>query len=130
MNKTTILAISAVFVASILAITAFEAEAEPPSRVLCPAENVQHWVNFEVTTSNPLIHDTEPNIVNPTRLFVPVETIGSEVLNADTIKTKVAERLNELGYTQSDGDPVDIFDIGSVVFTTDKAPYSTICAEN
>ncbi len=31
MNKTTILAISSVFVASILAITAFEAEAKPPS---------------------------------------------------------------------------------------------------
>ena len=131
MNKTTILAISAVFVASILAITAFEAEAKPPSRAICPAENVQHWVNLTVNTNNPLQHETETTIIS-SRVFIPVKTMGSEILNSDLIKIKVVERLNELGWFVDDGTPrpVNISDIGSVFFTTNPAIYSTICAEN
>ncbi len=129
MNKITILAISAVFAVSMIAITALEVEAKPPSSAICPAENVQHWVNFAVTINNPLIHATEPTIVVE-RIFVPVKTSGSEILSVTLVTTKVVERLTELGFTQSDGDPVDIFDIGSVDFQTDHTHYSTICAEN
>ena len=128
MNKTTILAISAVFVASILAITAFEAEAEPPSRVICPAENVQHWMNFKAVTNNDLIHSSEPTI-STTIIFLPVPFSGGEVFINDNKFVIISDRLNDLGYTQADGDPVDIFDISSVDTFPPDVGYSTICAE-
>jgi len=132
MNKTTIyttIIASVIATLAVFAVSSSEIEAVPPFKGACPAENVQHWVNLEVIINNPLQHDTEPTIPN-TRTFFPVKTMGSEILFSDIMTAKVAERLNELGYTQSDGDPVDISDIGSVAFRTNLALYSTICAEN
>jgi len=129
MNKTTILAISAAFVASILAITAFEAEAKPPSSAICPAENVQHWMNFSVQTVNPLIHATEPDL--PVGfIYVQLSRAGSELYLLELKQQTSADRLNELGYTQTDGTPVESSDIGSVNTSAGFVGYSTICAEN
>jgi len=135
MNKTAIystaiastIAVLAVFAFSSNEVDAIKPPTEPAS--ICPAENVQHWVNLAVTINNPLQHATEPTIVVE-RIFVPVKTSGSEILSVTLVTTKVAERLTELGFTQSDGDPVSIFDIGSVNFDADFAHYSTICAQN
>ena len=129
MNKTTILAISAVFVASILAISAFEAEAKPPSSAICPAENVQHWMNFSVQVINPLIHATEPDI--PVGfIYVQLSRDGSELYLLEFKQQTSADRLNELGYTQTDGTPVESSDIQDVKHNADLIGYSTICAEN
>ena len=55
MNKITILAIGTVFVISMIAITAFEAEAKPPAQAICLAENIQHWnkIIFEIDLGSP-----------------------------------------------------------------------------
>jgi len=53
MNKITILAISAVFVASILAISAFEAEALPPADPVAEAIDRLTAVMVETTTQGP-----------------------------------------------------------------------------
>jgi len=132
MNKTAIystIVVSVIAVLAVFVVSSSEVEAVPPSKVVCPAENVQHWVNLEVITNNPLQHDTEPTIP-ATRTFIPVKTSESEILFSELMTTKLADRLNELGYTQSDGDPVDTGDIQSVAFRTNLALYSTICAEN
>ena len=130
MNKITILSISAVFVASMIAITAFEAEAKPPSSAICPAENVQHWINFSVGVTNPLIHDTEPDIPDDTTLYVQVSRDGSELYLIEFKQQLIADRLNELGYTQTDGTPVESSDMGGVNTNAGFIGYSTICAEN
>ena len=130
MNKVTILAISAVFVASILAITAFEAEAKPPAQAICPAENVQHWMNFFVQVGNPLIHATELDIPDDSQLYVQVHMDGSELYLLEFKQQIIADRLNELGYTQTDGTPVEFSDIGGVDTRASFNDYSTICAEN
>ena len=98
MNKITILAISAVFVASMIAITAFEAEAKPPAQAICPAENVQYWETWSFRYSGVLTH-----LINPT-----IPTSQPELLKfkADpTIpyfpRATIVDRLIELGYTDS-----------------------------
>ncbi len=128
MNKITILAIGAVFVASILAITALEVEAKPPSNAICPAENVQHWLNLRVVTSEILIHPTEPDLPDDVSLLMQLSRVGSELYLIDLRQQIVADRFNELGYTQTDGTPVDKDDISNV--NTLTIEYSTICAEN
>ena len=129
MNKITILSISAVFVASILAITAFEAEAKPPSSAICPAENVQHWMNFLVQNVSPLIHATEPDLPEGF-IYLQLSRDGSELYIVVLKQQNSADRLNELGYTQTDGTPVESTDIGSVDTRAGFIGYSTICAEN
>ena len=97
------------------------------SNPACPEGNIQHWMNFKVTTNNDLIHSSEPTIP-PTIIFLPVSFSGSELFINDNKDAIISDRLNDLGYTQADGDPVDIFDIGSVGIFINA--YSTICAEN
>lgn len=96
---------------------------------VCPKENVEHWMNFKVSINNALIHSSEPTIV-PTIILLPVSFSGAELIQNDNKDVVISDRLNEMGYTQTDGDPVDIFDIGSVDMLPDHTGYSTICAEN
>jgi hypothetical protein len=96
---------------------------------VCPAENIQHWMNFKVIINNELIHPSEPNIP-PTIIFLPLSFSGAEVFLNDFKREMVTIRLNELGYTQADGNPVDRVDIGTVDINPDSVGYSTICAEN
>ena len=123
MNKITILAISAVFVASILAITAFEAEAKPPSSAICPAENVQYWETWSFFYSGDLTHLTNPTIpasqlqllkfkVDPTIPYWPRATI--------------VDRLNELGYTVSGMGGVPMDNLSTHTFQSS----TIICTEN
>ncbi len=130
MNKITILAISAVFVTSMIAITALDVEAKPPSSAICPAENVQHFLNFFAQVGNPLIHATEPDIPDSAQLYVQVSRDSSELYLLEFKQQIIADRLNELGYTQTDGDPVEFSDIGGADTRAGNVGYSTICAEN
>jgi len=133
MNKITILAIGATFVATILAITAFEVEAAPPSKVVCPAENVQHWTQILFQIVDVVGHDTLPDLEPENENPRVVDTFNSfevKILqNIDVdIHTNqmVVDRLTELGYfnrTRMD-QPLDI----SNIFNID-VEYSTICAE-
>jgi len=101
MNKTTILAISAVFAVSMIAITAFEAEAKPPTQsVACPAENVQHWhsVNFVFGEANTqLVHDTLPTIDQNKQYWIQIQSTEFDVIH---FQTAITDRLNEIGYRQ------------------------------
>ena len=120
MNKITILAIGAVFAVSMIAITAFEAEAKPPSQVACPAENVQHW--------NTIIWSASTSVTHPT-----LPTINSGVLEIQVPSDKsysgkgvVLSKLTELGYLDATSQPLDKTDINSALLGSS----STICAEN
>ena len=122
MNKITILAISAVFVASILAITAFEAEAKPPSQsVACPAENIQHWNKIVFVSQVNLQHDTLPNVLAGRTYEVVLQVNPNGV---DEVKSLVIQNLD--GYLR-DGNPITPDNL-AILFT--EISYSTICAEN
>ena len=98
-----------------------------PSAFACSEGNVQHWNNVQITLENSLPHTTEPTLPPGTHILLPIPTMGPELLVNDFRDQIVAERLNELGYTQVDGDPVDVFDIENVDFNPDRVGYSTIC---
>jgi len=129
MNKITILAISAVFAVSMIAITAFEAEAKPPSSAICPAENVQHWLNFRLNNEVTLQHSTEPSIP-PTALLIQLPFVGSELFNLIDRDQIAADRLNEMGYFVDDSGPRPVEASDVTLFFSVEPPYSTICAEN
>ena len=125
MNKITILAISAVFVASILAITAFEAQAVKPTQGgdACPAENVQHWATYNWQPSGTITHPTLPSISGPIHQL-EIQVSPDEAYLKEDI---VLARLIELGYLDATSQPLVLTDISSVFpFGTS----STICAEN
>jgi len=122
MNKTTILAIGAVFVASILAITALEVEAKPPTQsVACPAENVQHWNKIVFKALANFQHNTEPDILAG-RIYEVV--IQVEPNGVDEVKDLVITSL--VGYLR-DGNPITS---QNFAVTFEEISYSTICAEN
>ena len=137
MNKITILAISAVFVASVLAITAFEAEAKPPSQsVACPAENIQHWVEVSFSASGNIKHATEQTLSGSTVMIMPLTSEDITTDNNANDARRVADRLNALGYFVDDDPnvppparPVEISDLAINVQASFQY-YSTICAEN
>ena len=122
MNKTTILAISAVFVASILAITAFEAEAKPPSSAICTAENVQHWNKITFQLRQTIHHPTLSNLI-PDHFYEVIVQADPNAIH--DISELVDNRLTEFGYTDDGGNPL----VGVGMQDRD-IEYSTICAEN
>jgi len=148
MQKITILAISATFFVTLLAITAFEVvEAKPLSEVLvvntepiavtgissspiCPAENVQHWMNVRLVAAVSMIHASEPVIRGGEDMFLQIPITGSEVFAFDDRNQHFADRLNDLGYTLVGGDPITDSAIGSTNLDANSIGYSTICAEN
>jgi len=100
---------------------------------VCPAENVQHWLNIQATPLEQIQHSSEPTIVQEV-FYLPVLTMGSELVTLDSANEKVADRLNELGYFVNDPTPrpveendIDTF-VGFGFLIT--VGYSTICAEN
>ena len=97
MNKITILAISTVFVASILAITVFEAEAKPPSQVACPAENVQHWIFVKVMLTGGIAHQTLQDFVTADEVSLQFQRSS----NPGEIIQEIADYLSFIGYTNS-----------------------------
>jgi len=133
MNTITILSISAVFVASILAITALEVEAKPPSSAICPAENVQHWYswNMQIGGDNQFIHLTLPTLTTTILYNIKVSTSSDEVVES---AQAVADQLTEIGYEAQNTitqviSPIDP-DTISLFGLNDPRLYSTICAEN
>jgi len=133
MNKTAIystIVVSVIASLAIFAVSSSQVEAVPPSKVACPAENVQHWLNVRFTNQATLRHDTEPDIVAVTSTLIPIPLVGSELFGADNRNEHIADRLNELGYFVDDGvvRPVESSDVAGS-FVAD-IPFSTICAEN
>ncbi len=91
----------------------------------CPIDKVQHWTNVEADPLTVMVHDTEPNIQD--KFFIPIPTSGDEIIDMQSIRPKIAERLNELGYTDFFGGfPISKNDIGFVALSPG---YSTICTE-
>ena len=125
MNKTTIYSTIIASTIAVLAVFAFslsEAEAKPPSRAICPAENVQHWGTFSLSPSGTMTHPTLPSIDGVSLLEVQVPSDQSYV-----VKEIVLAGLIELGYLDEISQPLDITDIGSVI---PLGSSSIICAEN
>jgi len=130
MNKTAIystIVVSVIASLAIFAVSSSQVEAVPPSKVACPAENVQHWTYMLISATTTIMHSTVPSITGG--FFLPFPTMGAEVFTFDTQLQDVADRLNELGYFVDDGGPrpVSIADI-ETNFATQGS--STICAEN
>jgi len=123
MNKIAILALGAVFAVSMIAITAFEVEAAPPSKVACPAENVQYWATFSFAPSGTLIHPTLPTL--PGNFHVLEVQVPPDQAYM-TIQI-VLDRLIEIGYLDATSQPLVISDVQSAV---PLGTSSTICAEN
>jgi len=123
MNKITILAISAVFVASILAISAFEVEAVKPQAqsVACPAENVQHWANYHFKASGTITHPTLPSFGGSTVLEIQVP--ADETYSDHGV---IVAKLTELGYLDATSQPL----VTSDIFEPVASASSMICAEN
>ena len=133
MNKITILAISAVFAVSMIAITALEVEAKPPSSAICPAENVQHWYSwtFTIGGDNQFIHPTLATLTTTIGYNLKVSTSSDEVVES---RQAVVDQLTEIGYEAENTitgviGPIDIDTIGLSALGNPTL-YSTICAEN
>jgi len=89
------------------------------SAYACAPEDVQHW-NKMVWTGSPLIHPTLPDLeAGPFEVVVQIDPNA-----VHDVEQLVADKLNSLGYTQLDGSPVTIGNIGNVLVT-----YSTICGD-
>ena len=99
------------------------------SNPVCPAENVQHWLNVRFAPTITLQHDTEPNITSQAS-SIPILFEGSEVFDLTNVKQKIADKLNEFGYFIDDGAvrPINPSDIGDP--NLGAIGYSNICAEN
>ena len=125
MNKITILAIGAVFAVSMIAIAAIEVEGAPPSKVACPAENVQHWDTWRFIYNVDLTHATNPTIEINTAHHMKFEVDPTVPYNE---KIKIVDRLIELGYTDSGtgGDPF-VANLGSGSFAFEGS--TIICAK-
>ena len=122
MNKIAILALGAVFAVSMIAITAFEVEGAPPSKVACPAENVQHWGSFKVSPSaGAITHPTLPSIVSVTFLEAQVPSDQAYV-----DKEVVLARLIELGYLDATGGTLELSEFSAGA----QQNTSIICAQN
>ena len=100
-----------------------------PSAFACSEGNVQHWINLEIVINNDLIHDSEPTINGGGAIFLPIPTMGSEIFASDIRNVIISDRLNELGYTDEEENPVTVFDIGSVNLFPGNVGYSTICKD-
>ena len=135
MNKTTIystIIASTIAVLAVFALGSSEAEAKPPSKVACPAENVQHWFSGRFVPGGlvaPFLHDTNPSLTNQ-NYFVPILLDSSAVIPL-AASQEISDRLNELGYFVDDGSvrpiiPSDL-DQASV---NEGGSISVICAEN
>jgi len=98
------------------------------SAYACTEGNVQHWTNIFVNPLAQLQHSSEPTIVQV--FWLPIPTMGSELVTVDSANEKVADRLNELGYFVNDPTPrpVEENDIDTEVGVgLDIEGYSTIC---
>jgi len=122
MNKITILAISAVFVASILAIAAFEAEAKPPAQAICPTENVQHWETWRFKHSHDLTHTSDPTILTSVEHHIKFKV---DPLQPYERRTTIVDTIIQLGYTDPTGTPI----LDNLSTTTFESS-TIICAEN
>ena len=134
MNKITILAIGAVFVASILAITAFEAEAKPPAQAICPAENVQHWYSLSFIVSSvgfEFVHPTLPTLDKGPNYYIKLSSSSEDAVEIDQ---EVADQLNEIGYQVRNIGTGELSPVTTSIINSREnfIPdlYSTICAEN
>ncbi len=125
MNKITILAIGAVFAVSMIAITAFEAEAKPPTQsAACPAANVQHWDTWSFRySSSGLTHLTNPAILPSVEHHIKFKV---DPLQPYERRIMIVDRLNELGYTLLDTSDVTIDNLSTTTFESS----TIICAEN
>ena len=96
------------------------------SNPVCPAENVQHWVNARFNANTNIQHNTEPDINNQAAWVVMQ---FNAVLDNGSVHQLVIDRLNELGYFVDDGGirPVQI---GDAVAQISEFQHSVICAEN
>ena len=124
MNRITILAISAVFAVSMIAIMALEVEAIKPtqeSASVCPAENVQHWANYHFKASGTITHPTLPSFGGSTvlEIQVPVDETYSD-------HGVIVAKLTELGYLDATSQPL----VTSDIFEPVASASSMICAEN
>ena len=93
----------------------------------CEEGDVQHWSSIQINVDVELQHNTEPSLFNGNPVLLPIPTMGSELVSNNSIKTKIADRLNELGYTDTLGNPVEETDIEDAQFQNGDYGYSTIC---
>jgi len=128
MNKTAIYSTIVVSVIASLAIFAVSSvEGAPPSKVACPAENVQHWYSTSFGVANTIEHATKPSITDTSIVEIP--SSSDEVIGG-AWSLNVPDRLNDLGYFVDDGGPrpveqSDVTGAGLLV-----SGFTTICAEN
>jgi len=96
-----------------------------PSAFACSEGDIQHWTNIRTSVTDTIFHATEPSFSN--EFFLPLPTMGSEILSNDNLRQIVADRLNELGYLiGSTPREITVSDIGFADVSL-NAGYSTIC---
>ena len=97
-----------------------------PSAFACSEGDIQHWIVIEgdLGVASPLEHATEPDISST--FLIPIPTMGSEIISKTSITQKVADRFNQLGYSQGGG-PVEVSDVEVNTGLDFTKGYSTIC---
>jgi len=122
MNKTAIystIVVSVIASLAVFAVSSSEVEAVPPSKVACPAENVQHWETI-AWSGPPIQHPTLPNVVTSFGT-VKAQIDPNQAIDYQDV---LISRLNELGYTLN-GNPITIDDLNA-----QQHESEIICGQN
>lgn len=88
----------------------------------CAERDIQHWNKLVFTVGENLIAPSSPDIFANEAAEVIVQ-VDPDI--ASTIKVLVFEKLLSIGYTDEQGDDVNLDNISSV----SEIEYSTICAD-
>lgn len=90
---------------------------------VCSPENIQHWLNLKVKLSTTLVHPTNPTL-GANEWFDLTMQIDPQI--PEDYSKLVKERLTELGYTKTNGNPLNDNDL-AFGFGLSDVGYSTTC---
>jgi len=125
MNKTAIystVVVSVIASLAVFAVTSSEIEAVPPSKVACPAENVQHWETWRFRYSLDLTHTSNPTLQSSIDHYIKFKV---DPLQPNEPRKTIVDTIVQLGYTDSNGTPT-LDNLSTTVFQSS----TIICGQN
>ena len=125
MNKTAIystIVVSVIASLAVFAVSSSEVQAVPPSKVACPAENVQHWETWRFKYSLDLTHTSNPTILTSVEHHIKFKV---DPLQPYERRIMIVDTLVQLGYTDSNGTPI----LDNLSTTTFESS-TIICGQN
>ncbi len=98
-----------------------------PSAFACTEGQITHWTYINPSMNQDAIHPFEPTLIRDQQFWIHIPTTGSELISENNKRQLVVDRLNEMGYTDVGGQPVESDDISSIPLNSANIKYSTEC---